>query len=202
MFKLSLEEGRYLVKFARSSIKFFLKNLIPPKAPIKSPYPNLNEKRGVFCTLYTYPKMMLRGCIGVVMPDKFLIESVIDAGCSATQDPRFLPLKLEELDKIIIELTILSELQKISVTEPRDYLDKINIGQDGLCIKYKYNFAIFLPQVPVSQKWDVKEYLSELCKKAGLLEDSWITKHVKIYKFQAQIFSESEPDGIVYEKKL
>ena len=197
--KLTIKEGAYLVELARASIFYYLRNLTPPTPP-KPNFRNLLKKRGVFCTLSTYPENKLRGCIGLVIPDKPLINATIESGCSATQDSRFIPLKLEELNKIVIELTILTELQKISVSEPRDYLNEIKIGVDGLYLKHHYNTSVFLPQVPVEQGWDTKTYLSELCLKAGLIGDSWVTKPVKLYKFQAQIFSEVEPDGKVFEK--
>jgi hypothetical protein len=198
---LNIKEGEYLVELARASIFYYLKHLVPPDPP-KTNFPNLLEKRGVFCTLLTQPGNKLRGCIGLVVADKSLIKATIESSCSATQDPRFLPLNLDELNKITIELTILTQLQKISVSEPRDYLNEIKIGGDGLYLKYHYHTGVFLPQVPVEQKWNTKTYLSELCLKAGLTDNSWITEPVKLYKFQAQIFSEAEPDGKVFEKKL
>ncbi len=199
--KLNIKEGEYLVKLARTSISHYLKNLVPLNPP-KTNFPILLEKRGIFCTLLKYPENKLRGCIGLIAPEKSLINATIESSCSATQDPRFLPLKLEELKKITVELTILTEFQKISVSEPRDYLNEIKIGEDGLCLKYHYHTGVFLPQVPIEQNWDTKTYLSELCQKAGLVEDSWVTLPIKLYKFQAQIFSEAEPDGKIFEKKL
>jgi len=198
---LNIKEGEYLVKLARNSIAHYLENLLP-MAPPKPDFPELLEKRGIFCTILKHPDGDLKGCIGLIKSNKSLINGVIEASCSATQDPRFLPLTLKELDKIVIEITVLSDMQKILVYEPRDYLDKIKIGEDGLFIEYKYNSGIFLPQVPVDQEWDLKTYLCELCIKAGLDEDAWIMKPVSLYKFQAQIFSETEPRGGVFEKKL
>ena len=198
---LNIKEGEYLVRLARNSIAHYLESLLPMTPP-KPDFPELLEKRGVFCTLLKYPSGDLRGCIGLIESDKSLINGVIETSCSATQDPRFMPLTSEELDKIIIEITVLSDMQKILVYQPRDYLNEIEIGKDGLFIKYKYSSGIFLPQVPVEQKWDLKTYLCELCLKAGLDEDAWITKPVDLYKFQAQIFSETEPRGNVFEKKL
>ena len=198
---LSKKEGEYLVGLSRSSIAYFIKNLAPIKPP-KTQFPELLEKRGIFCTILTYPENSLRGCIGMIDSDKSLISTVIETSCSATQDSRFLPLKEEELNKITIELTILGKMEKILVYEPRDFLREIRIGRDGLYLKYHYNCGIFLPQVPVEQKWDVKTYLSELCMKSGMNEDAWITKPIKLYKFQAQIFSESEPNCGVFEKYL
>jgi hypothetical protein len=197
---LSILEGEFLVELARKSISYYLKNLVPMKAP-KIGYPKLKQKRGVFCTLLTYPDNNLRGCIGIVFPNGDLIETTIEASCSAAQDPRFLPLKEEELNKIVIQLSILSDLERILVYEPRDYLNEIKLGEDGLYLKYKFYSALFLPQVPVEQDWDIKTYLSQLCIKAGLREDAWINKPIKLYKFKTQVFAETEPNGKVYEVK-
>lgn len=198
---LSIIEGEFLVELARKAIAYYLKNLIPMKVP-KVEYPKLKQKRGVFCTLLTYPEANLRGCMGIVFPSGDLMKTTIEASCAATQDPRFLPLREEELNKITIELSILGELERILVYEPRDYLNEITLGEDGLYLKYKFYSAIFLPQVPIEQNWDIKTYLSQLCLKAGLNEDAWIEKPIKLYKFKTQIFAESEPNGKVYEKSF
>jgi len=75
--KLNIKEGEYLVRLARSSISYYLNNLVPPKPP-KTNFPNLLEKRGVFCTLLTYPENKLRGCIGLITPEKSLINATIE----------------------------------------------------------------------------------------------------------------------------
>jgi len=196
----NIAEGIFLVKLARNAISYYLENLVPMKAPPIS-YPKLKQKKGVFCTLLTYPEGKLRGCIGIIFPDKDLVSTTIEASCSATQDPRFEPLKKEELKNIVIELNILDELKRIYVYEPRDYLNKIKIGEDGLYLRYHYYSALFLPQVPIEQKWNIKTYLSQLCIKAGLEQDAWINRAIKLYKFKTQIFAESEPNGKIYEVK-
>lgn len=198
---LKLNEGVYLVKLARKTIEYYLENLVPPKVKNENSETFL-EKRGVFCTLLTNPERKLRGCIGIIIPEKSLISTVMEAACSSTQDPRFAPLEKEEFKQSIIELTILGELKKISVLEPREYFSEIKLGEDGLYLEYKYNCGVFLPQVPVEQNWDVKTYLSELCLKSGLSEDAWIILPVNIFKFKAQIFSEKEAGGEIIEREL
>lgn len=198
---ISLGGGEYLVRLARDSIKYYLENLVPLKPPRDIPL-ELRKNRGVFCTLLTNPNGDLRGCIGVIVPEKPLAETLIEASCSATQDPRFMPVQPFELEKILIEVTILSPLEKISVFEPREYLNQIKVGRDGLFLRYHNNCGVFLPQVPIEQKWDEKTYLCELCRKAGLDCDAWIVKPVKIYKFQAQIFAEADSGGVVHERML
>jgi len=198
---ISVKSGEFLVMLSRDSINYYLENLVPMNRP-KIFSAELKNPQGAFCTLLTYPDLDLRGCIGTIFPEKSLVDTVISVSCSATQDPRFLPLSPAEFERVLIEVTVLSELEKISVSEPRDYLKSVEIGKDGLFIKKGYNCGVFLPQVPVEQKWDVKTYLCELCRKAGLDMDAWILSPVQLYKFQAQIFAESEPKGEVCEKVL
>jgi hypothetical protein len=197
---LNIVEGEFLVELARKAISYYLEKLVPIKAPPVG-YPKLKQKRGVFCTLLTNPDLHLRGCMGLIYPGRDLLNTTIEASCSAAQDPRFLPLKQEELDRVIVELSILGNFEKILVYEPRDYLNEIKLNEDGLYLKYKYYSALFLPQVPIEQKWDLKTYLSQLCIKAGLKEDAWINKPIRLYKFKTQIFRETEPNGNVYEVK-
>ena len=121
---------------------------------------------------------------------------------SATEDPRFPPVRRDELSRIIIEISILSKPELIEVRNPREYLDKIKIGEDGLMIEYGLYSGLLLPQVPVEYKWNVEQFLSELCIKAGLPPDMWLDRNVKIYKFKAQIFREKIPNGEVYERNL
>ncbi|MCQ6254072.1 TIGR00296 family protein [Methanocaldococcus sp.] len=197
---LTLEEGTFAVKFARAVIE----NHLSGKELIVTNYPEVfNEKRGCFCTLHTYPERELRGCIGIPEPILPLIKALEEAAISAaTKDPRFPPVTLEEMDYIVIEVSILTPPELIKVNHPREYLEKIKIGRDGLIIKYGIHSGLLLPQVPVEYGWDVVEYLAHLCLKAGLPPDMWLDENAKIYRFEAQIFEEVEPRGEVVEKKL
>lgn len=199
--RLSLEEGRYLVRLARQAIKDYLRGLeVRPEPP---PTSRLREKRGVFVTLYLYPSKELRGCIGFPMPTMPLFEATVQSAISsAVNDPRFMPLDKEELDRVIIEVSVLTPPEEISYRDPRELLEKIVVGRDGLIIRSGPFSGLLLPQVPVEYGWDVEEYLMHLCLKAGLDSTHWLTGKVKIYRFTAQIFSEIEPGGEVVEEEL
>lgn len=199
---ISKEEGEYLVKLARNALEEYFKTE-------KKIFPEKNqglfaEKRGVFVTLETYPSHDLKGCIGYPLPIKELAQAVIDNALNAAfEDPRFEPLRQEELDKIIIEVSVvLTVPEKITVKNPEEYLKKIKVGRDGLIIEYGYYSGLLLPQVPVEWNWNEKEFLEELCQKAGLPQDMWKSPSAKISKFQAEIFAEEKPNGKVYQKKL
>lgn len=198
----SLEEGIFLVRLARESIEKYLeegKTISPPKnAPEK-----LKQKAGIFVTLEAYPDKNLRGCIGYPEPIMPLIDAVIKAGISsATQDPRFTPLQAGEMEKIIVEVSVLTPPELIRVKSPKEYPKKIEIGRDGLIVEKGFYKGLLLPQVPVDEGWDAEEFLSYTCMKAGMMADCWYEEDAKIYKFEGRIFSEVEPKGEVIERSL
>ena len=196
---LSLEEGIKAVKLARDVVEQFVKNNTTSSTDLKG---NFLEKQGVFTTLHTYPEHNLRGCIGIPLPIMSLNEAIIESAKSATHDPRFPKLEENEIDNIIIEVTILTKPELIEVTQPKNYLQHIEIGRDGLIAEQGFYKGLLLPQVPVEQNWGKEEFLSHTCMKAGLLPDAWADKNTKIYKFTGQIFTEIEPKGKIMEKNL
>ncbi|MCX8195239.1 MAG: TIGR00296 family protein [Candidatus Micrarchaeota archaeon] len=201
MAELSVEEGAYLVGLARRAIASYLESGKKMQPEKKSPA--LFEKRGVFVTLETYPARELRGCIGYPLPIKELAPAVVDnALAAAFDDPRFPPLEKEELEKIVVEVSVLSVPEEIKVSSPEEYLKKIKIGRDGLIITYGYSSGLLLPQVPVEWNWNVQEFLSHLCEKAGLPREMWRSPSAKISRFEAKIFCEEKPGGKVFIKKL
>ncbi|MEM2907428.1 MAG: TIGR00296 family protein [Candidatus Odinarchaeota archaeon] len=205
---LSLDDGRFLMKIARAAIKEYLNTKKEMKAP-SSVSKILTEKRGVFVTLYNIEgkEKQLRGCIGFPYPYLPLTEATIKAAISAaTKDYRFYPpygpgpVTLEELEKIIIEISVLTKPELITANTPREYPDHISVGKDGLIVEAGMYSGLLLPQVAVEYGWNANEFLSHCCQKAGLLADCWLDAKTKIYKFQAQIFSEKVPGGEIEGK--
>lgn len=165
----------------------------------------LMEPCGVFVTLNTFHNgaKSLRGCIGLPYPTTPLTQAVIQAAISAaTQDPRFPPVALEELDHIVFEISVLTPPERIQAEKPQDYLSKIKVGRDGLIIENRYCKGLLLPQVPVELNWGEEEFLCQCCMKAGISPDSWLLKDTKIYRFQAIIFEEDSPEGTIKQKKI
>ena len=109
---------------------------------------------------------------------------------AAVNDPRFMPLTLDEFQNITIEISVLTKPTKVIVKDYNEYLDKLEVGVDGLIIESDYNRGLLLPQVPIEQNWDIEEFLENLCYKAGLASDAWMSATTDIFKFQAQIFQE------------
>jgi len=178
----------FVLKLVREAIETYVNT--GKKIYIPKEYPEeLKEKRGVFVTIYIRPKE-LRGCIGLPYPQKPLIEGLIEAAVETCEDPRFPPLSKEELKDIFIEVSILTEPELIKVKNSKDYFKEIEIGKDGLILNRGSYGGLFLPQVPVEQKWNCQEYLNNLCYKAGFTSDVWLDSLTKIYKFHTEIFSE------------
>jgi hypothetical protein len=196
---LSQDDGRKAVNFAREVIEHYVKNKKIPKTNLGDPFSN---NQGAFVTIHTYPDHDLRGCIGIPLPIKSLHEAIIEGARSVTRDPRFTPLDESELDKIVIEVTILTKPEVVKVKDPKDYLSEIEIGRDGLIVEKGFFKGLLLPQVPVEQGWNKEDFLSHTCLKAGLMPDAWFDENTRISKFSGQIFTEVEPRGDIKEKKI
>ncbi|HEC72165.1 MAG TPA: TIGR00296 family protein [Thermoplasmatales archaeon] len=197
MFKL--DDGKKAVRYAREVIENYVKNKEIPQVDLGNVF---SRKQGAFVTIHTYPDHELRGCIGIPLPVMPLKDAIAEGAKSATHDPRFPPLSEDELDNIIVEVTVLTEPELIHVDQPKDYLSEIEIGRDGLIVEQGFYKGLLLPQVPVEQGWDKEEFLSHTCMKAGLMPDAWFDKNTKVYRFSGQVFTEIKPRGEIKEKKL
>ncbi len=172
-----------LFKLARKSIEYYFKTgqqLSVNESEVTEP---LKEKRGVFVTLEKEGK--LRGCVGYIEPIKPLYQGVIENAVAAGfYDDRFLPLSLNELGNIIVEISILSAPQGL-----KD-VSKLRPGIDGVILKQGNKGSTYLPQV-----WhgfsSTDEFLSSLCLKGGWYADCWQSDKIKIYTYQAEVFRES-----------
>jgi uncharacterized protein len=203
-FELSLEEGKFLIRLARNAVKTYLETGKTVKAPENAPK-KLFERCGVFVTINRLEngEKRLRGCIGYPYPTIPLVEAVIDSAVNAaTQDPRFYPLSLDELGKVVFEVSVLTPPEAVEVENPKEYVAKIKVGEDGLIVEKGAYKGLLLPQVPVEWGWCEEEFLCQCCVKAGLAPDSWLTKGAKIYKFQAIVFEEETPLGEVKRMSL
>ncbi|MDI9393975.1 MAG: TIGR00296 family protein [Euryarchaeota archaeon] len=198
---LTETEGRAAVKLARKTIEAFLsEGKIPDSQELGIDIsPVFGEYRGVFVTLSE--DGLLRGCIGHPYPDSTLEDAILDSAISAaTRDPRFPPVEEEELKSITVEVTILTQPEKINAS-PKDLPDKVEIGKHGLIVKQGYYQGLLLPQVAPENNMDSIDFLSHTCIKAGLSPDAWL-KGAEVYCFEGQIFKEKNPEGEVMEEKF
>jgi AmmeMemoRadiSam system protein A len=173
-------EQEFLLALARRSIEEFLKSGKRSRPKIGSE--KLSAERGAFVTLKVDGQ--LRGCIGYPLPHKPLIETVAEmAVAAASKDYRFTPLKIEELPRTRIEISVLT------LPKPVKGVEEIEVGRHGIIVSKGTAKGLLLPQVPGEYGWDLETYLRHGCLKAGLDEDEW-KKGAKIEIFEAQVFSE------------
>jgi len=181
--QLEDKQKRELLRIARSSIESVLREISEPPDITRSAL--LDEPRGVFVTLRRQGE--LRGCIGYVEPRLPLARAAQEVAVkAATEDPRFLPLSLEELATTQIEISVLSPLVKV------DDPQAIEVGKHGLVIDAGYARGLLLPSVPLEYHWTREEFLDHTATKAGLPADIWRTGRVRIFSFTTETFSETE----------
>jgi len=173
----------------------------PPKCPLDQHYfdtgyiletsvsdNELREKRGTFVTLTK--NGLLRGCIGHIEPIQEIYKDVIDNALSAAfQDPRFPPLKKEEMKDVEIEISVLTQPQGLVYTSVGDLLNKLQPLRDGVIIEKGKKGATYLPQV-WEDLMEKEDFLSSLCEKASLLADEWKSGKLKVFTYQAEVFGD------------
>ena len=189
---LSEEEGEFLLKLARRTLEAWCKeggllSLEGLDLPER-----LKEKRGAFVTLRRGP--FLRGCVGYTANIKPLAEAVRDNTINAAfRDSRFEPVRAEELPEITIEISALTPGDSPeSPMRAVHSLDEIVIGRDGVCIECdREKGGLLLPQVATEHGWTTEEFLDAVCHKAGYPPGAWRDPAYRLYRFSAQVFSES-----------
>ncbi len=194
------EDGKAAVKLARAVIE---KHLGSKGIDMPDLTPLFSDRYGVFVTLNTYPRRELRGCIGYTEPIMPLKDAINDVAKSAsTRDSRFPPVKLTEMGSIIIDVTILTPPKELSYRSADELIGKVVIGRDGLIASRGPFMGLLLPQVPVEWNWDVEEFLSHTCYKAGLPPDAWRDGDVKFKVFSGHVFGELKPGGDIERMEL
>lgn len=180
---LTQEEKKKLINIARESIKAYFDGRKRVEFEVEDKV--LHRKMGAFVTIKL--SGALCGCIGNIVGSKPLYQTVSEMALQAAFfDPRFLPLKEEEYNDISLEISVLSELEKI------DDVEVVKPGEHGLLIRQGVYSGLLLPQVATEYNWDREEFLCQTCLKAGLPERAWCQEHTEIYIFTAEVFGDKD----------
>ena len=177
--ELSEEERTVLGNLVRQAVCAAAREEPLPVVP--TDYPRLLAPQGAFVTIRN--KGELRGCIGKIVADTALAETVIHmAEAAACHDMRFAPVRADELDDLTLDISVMSLLWRI------DSPEEIVVGTHGLVASGRSHRGLLLPQVAVEQKWNRTEFLNHTCLKAGLPSSAWRDDDITLEVFTAQVF--------------
>ncbi len=177
-------ERAALLGIARAALRHHLGLGAAPPLPDAGP---LGERRGAFVTLRIRGR--LRGCIGTFTTEGTLAQAVARmAVAAATQDPRFEPLRAEEVDDLELRVSALGPLR------PMKDPSEIAIGRDGVVVRRGWHRGTLLPVVATENGWDAPTFLARTCLKAGLAPDAWSAPDAAVELFSAEEFGDAPGD--------
>jgi AmmeMemoRadiSam system protein A len=181
------EEQQKLLRWARRAIEQAVRG--EPLTPVAAAElsAGLREPHAAFVTLTKGGE--LRGCIGKMDFARPLWENVVAAAvASALEDPRFEPVRPEELPELRLEISVLEPPVAIASAEQFD------AQRHGIIIEKGYRHALLLPKVAQQYGWDERKTLEALCWKAGLPADAWREPDARLQVFTAVDFGEPSRD--------
>ncbi len=148
----------------------------------------LGIKSAVFITLTRFGK--LRGCVGSLEPTEPLAQAIANSAFNAAfKDKRFEALQVAELEALQIEISVLSDMEALSVDSRQALLEALQPGIDGLLLEDQGCRSTFLPKV-----WEKIEspaiFLEQLMQKAGLPETHW-SNTIRLHRYQTTSFAEN-----------
>ena len=129
------------VRLARETVETYVTERRTPEIPEGLPEEMERERAGVFVSLHK--DGALRGCIGTFLPTRENIarEIVSNAVSAATRDPRFDPVRPEELKWLEISVDVLSKPERISGT------DQLDVKRYGVIVSSGGRRGLLLPDL-------------------------------------------------------
>jgi len=162
------------VELAKKAIEEYAKAGKLPIAPRDMP-PGMEKRAGVFVCLKKGGR--LRGCIGTFSPvcENLYQEIVRNAISAANEDPRFSPIRGEELDDIVYSVDVLSEPSRVNDISELDHI------KYGVIVLKGFRRGLLLPDI--EGVGSVEEQLKIAKLKAGIEPSD---KDVEIFKFTVE----------------
>jgi AmmeMemoRadiSam system protein A len=183
---LSAQDQATLLALAYDAIASAIRDSPPPPVELKSLSNALREMRATFVTLTLDGN--LRGCIGTVEKCYPLAQDVVlRAAAAATRDPRFPSIRSDELDKLHIEVSILSDPFPVQYEDPMNLPHYLENEPLGVILRYGKKRATFLPQV-WERVTNGEQFLGLLCRKAQLPDDFWQSGQLQFETYSVESF--------------
>lgn len=183
-------ERKLLLDLARRTLREVVTNGKLPDVATDAFPTEFTEKKGCFVTLTK--RGQLRGCIGHILPQESLYQAIMDnAQSAALHDYRFTPVQPHELDKLEIEISVLTVPEPLAFSSPDDLLNKLRPHHDGVVLQIGTRGATYLPQVWEQIPGKV-HFMNSLAEKAGCAPDAWRGPDTKVLIYHVESFKESE----------
>lgn len=185
---LSADEQLRLLALARESILDGLQTGRALQVDLARFSDNLLIKSAVFITLMRHGE--LRGCIGSLQAVEPLAQAIANSAFSAAfHDRRFGKMQAAEVDELMIEISVLSEMELIEVDSRATLLQQLQPGVDGLLLEDQGHRSTFLPKV-----WEKitspEMFIEQLMLKAGLPADHW-SQRIEFWRYHTSTFAEN-----------
>ena len=162
---LNKGELTQLLDIAREAIRGHFSEELPRPPQLDLYGKKLLQPGACFVTLEVDGQ--LQGCLGSVSANSPLVLEVHNkARASAYQDHRFMPLTEEQLDQLMIEISVLSEPEVLAVDSEQALIEYLENNKVGVVLSDNHSQALFLPQVWEQLK-SPKEFIRHLKSKAG-----------------------------------
>lgn len=179
--------GPFLLGLARESIEYGFEHGAPLPVRVDELPSVLVERAATFTTLRRGGD--LRGCCGTLEATKPLASDVAySAFQAAFRDSRFEPVRRDEFADIRLEVSMLSPMQPMEVSDEHDLLRQLEPGIDGLVLVEGLRRATFLPKVWEALP-DPQQFLAQLKAKCGLPPDYWSAR-LEFLRYRATTFAE------------
>ena len=159
--ELRQREDEY-VQLARQAIEEYVRTGQKIQVTEGIPRQMCDYRAGVFVSIKKEGR--LRGCIGTIQAVwQSIAEEIIENAISAaSRDPRFLPVKTEELDWLTVSVDVLGDTEKI------DSPDKLDVRRYGVVVTKGYKRGLLLPNLEGVDT--VEEQIAIAKQKAGIGE--------------------------------
>jgi uncharacterized protein len=177
--------GDALVALARAAVAAHLSAGPDPALPAEGP---LAAPAGAFVTLEVGGEV--RGCLGSFAPQGSLAATVVRLAQRAVAgDPRFAPLRLDELAALRLRVAV------VSPRRPMRAPAEIALGVDGLLVRCGWHAGALLPRVATEQGWDRQTFLARACLAAGLPPRAWTRPGAAVELFATVELAEGPASG-------
>ncbi len=152
--------------------------------------PELAKMGATFVTLTQQGQ--LRGCIGSLEAWRPLAQDVQENACAAAfRDPRFSPLRADELPHTRVEVSLLTPPEPMQFSSEADALAQLRPNVDGVIFTASGRRSTFLPQV-WEQLPEPREFMARLKQKAGLAASYW-GPDVRLERYTVHKWKEAQP---------